>query len=292
LEVLSQQARVLSLGEMLTGLDRGTLPARSIAITFDDGYADNLHAARPLLERHGFPATVFVTAGLVGSRQLFWWDELAQLTLAPAELPSMVRLDIEGRPFSFGLGPDARLDARQESFRRWRFHEPAPTRRHLLYQTLWRRLQPLSETTRRRALGDLREHGRFTTQEAPGRRIMHADEIVELVEDGLIEVGAHTMTHPVLSRIPVADQVNEISQSKAALEQVLGQPISSFAYPHGGRGDYTQATIQTVRGANLRSACTTSEGWLRPGSDRYQLPRIHVPPVTGADVERLLSTWL
>ena len=292
LEVLSNRARVFSLGDMLGTLDRRPLPHRSVAITFDDGYADNLHAVKPLLEQYDAPATVFVTAGMIGSRDNFWWDELARLTLAPTELAPAIELDIAGRSFHFDLGEDARVRSNEVRYKSWRFHEPSTNRRHLLYRNLWQRLQKLPETARRRALYDLRWQVRTSSHETVRLRVMDAGEIGRLASGGLVEIGAHTMTHPVLARIPVADQVDEITRSKAAIEEILDRPVANFSYPHGGRNDYTDETVDAVRNANLQSACTTNEGWLRPGMDRYQLPRIHVPPTTGAEFGRLLDTWL
>jgi peptidoglycan/xylan/chitin deacetylase (PgdA/CDA1 family) len=62
-------------------LESGRLPANAAAVTFDDGYADNLKAAKPRLQRAGAPATVFIATGYVGERREFWWDELARIIL-------------------------------------------------------------------------------------------------------------------------------------------------------------------------------------------------------------------
>ncbi|MEZ4571150.1 MAG: polysaccharide deacetylase family protein [Thermomicrobiales bacterium] len=292
LEILTKHASVMSLSDMLAGLDRGMLPERCVAITFDDGYADNLEAAKPILEQFECPATVFVVAGLVGSQQPFWWDELAHLTLTPCELPKVVRLMIDGRPFSFPLGDDAVIDRSPSGDGSWRFHEPPPTGRHRLLQAVWERLQLASGEIRRQALDELRRQAQLDDARALDRRIMDANKVARLSEGGLIEIGAHTMTHPILARLPVANQIDEIKQSKTTLEQITGKPVSDFSYPHGGRADYSQATVQAVRDAGFRSSCTTIEDWLRPNVDRYQLPRIHVPPASGTDFERLLSYWL
>src|SRR5215203_1242979 len=75
-EMLVRNWHVLSLPRLLGTLHEGTLPKRSVVITFDDGYADNLFEAKPILERHGLPATVFVASGFVGRREEFFWDEL------------------------------------------------------------------------------------------------------------------------------------------------------------------------------------------------------------------------
>lgn len=292
MRVLSQRAQVLGLDEMLARLEGGTLPARSVAITFDDGYVDNLEAASPILERYGSPATVFVTAGLVGSGREFWWDELARLTLDSPVLPTVMELNLGGARVNFNLGADATVTRGQAGHPSWRFEEAPPTRRHLLLQTLWRRLQPLPAGVRKQALCDLHRQAPQPPLNRPVRRIMDAGEVVKLAEGGLVEIGAHTMTHPVLSHLSLEDQRREIAQSRSRLEEITGRRVAHFAYPHGGRSDYTMATAQIVREAGLASACTTTEDWLRTGADGYQLPRIHVPPVSAAGFERLLDYWI
>src|SRR5262249_11986659 len=80
----------MRLEELVDELEDGNIPNRGVVVTFDDGYADNLYQAKPLLERYEIPATVFVTAGQVGSRREFWWDELDRLLLQAGTLPSRV----------------------------------------------------------------------------------------------------------------------------------------------------------------------------------------------------------
>jgi peptidoglycan/xylan/chitin deacetylase (PgdA/CDA1 family) len=79
LALLRERFRATSLAELVNGLERGSVPRRSVVVTFDDGYRDTVHVARPLLERYEVPATVFVVSAYVDSPRDFWWDELAQL---------------------------------------------------------------------------------------------------------------------------------------------------------------------------------------------------------------------
>ena len=130
LEALRQHAVPLRLQQLSRALAKGaTLPGRSVVVTFDDGYADNLHNAKPLLERYGIPATIFLTSGFIGSGNGFWWDELDRLLLRPGRLPKNLRLNINGKTRRWQLGDAARYPrAEFRRHRRWRAWEDA---RHL-----------------------------------------------------------------------------------------------------------------------------------------------------------------
>ena len=102
LNVLRRNARPIGLRRLAKELGEGTLKPGAVAVTFDDGYANNLYEAKPLLERHEVPATVFVTSGMVGREREFWWDELEAILLASRELPQTLRLEIEGQTHEWG----------------------------------------------------------------------------------------------------------------------------------------------------------------------------------------------
>src|SRR5262245_1755138 len=104
LEMIRKHYMPIRLQQLVEALQGGEAPKRAVVITFDDGYADNLHKAMPLLEHYDIPATVFVTAGVVGSQREFWWDELDRLLLQPGILPAKLRLKINGSTFDFQLG--------------------------------------------------------------------------------------------------------------------------------------------------------------------------------------------
>jgi peptidoglycan/xylan/chitin deacetylase (PgdA/CDA1 family) len=116
-------------------------------------------------------------------------------------------------------------------------------------------------------------------------RLLRADEVARLDRDSLLEVGAHTVSHPMLSRLGAARRHAEIAGSKRRLEELLGRPVASFAYPYGaGVG-----TARMVRRAGFESACTTAGRRVVPGSDRYRLPRVYVGDWDGDQLERRLA---
>ncbi len=104
-------------------------------------------------------------------------------------------------------------------------------------------------------------------------RIMHADELRSLTRGGLIEVGSHSITHPVLASLSREQQRQEISGSRAQLEGLTGTPIRTFAYPYGRRRDYTEETAGLVREAGYEAACAATPGCVERGADPFALPR-------------------
>jgi peptidoglycan/xylan/chitin deacetylase (PgdA/CDA1 family) len=105
---------------------------------------------------------------------------------------------------------------------------------------------------------------------------MTAPEVRRLREGNLIAVGAHTISHPILSALPLATQQNEIIGSRDLLQAILGEPVTSFAYPYGGDGDYTSETVDVVREAGFECAFSTASGLTSKDSEPLRLPRIWV----------------
>ena len=103
-----------------------------------------------------------------------------------------------------------------------------------------------------------------------------------------MEVGAHTVTHPTLSTLPVTLQHDEILESKVRLEQILGRQVHSFSYPHG---DLSAETATIVRDAGFTCACSSSAGIVRRSTDRFRLPRVPVADWDGQEFTRRLSRW-
>ncbi len=136
------------LQEVAKGSMAQTMGRSLVAITFDDGYADNLYDALPLLEKHGLPATVFVCTGPVTQGAEFWWDTLERLLLWPTDLPLSLDIDIQGQACHWDLRDSADVPERtSREHPDWRAWEPPPTSRHALYVALWQRLQQRSTQT-------------------------------------------------------------------------------------------------------------------------------------------------
>lgn len=291
LEHLRRHYVVLSLRELAKRLMEGQLPKRAVVLTFDDGYVDNLHDAKPLLERYDIPATVFLATGYIGHEREFWWDDLDRLLLQPGMVPETLRLNINGTTCQWELGEAAHYSADAYQLHScWNVgHKDDPTPRHSLYRSLHRLLRPLAEDERRKVLKEVLAWADAGSTVRATHRTLSPDEVLHLAKGGLVEVGAHTVTHPVLSALPVAVQRNEIRRSKTHLEEILGRSVTGFSYPYGFRADYTCETVAIVREAGFAYACSAFADVVKRGTDCFQLPRVPIQNWDGEAFARRLD---
>jgi len=276
---LSQHYQVISLLEMVERMARKPeSEERFVAVTFDDGYSDNLINAKPILDFYRIPATVFVSTGFIEGTKEFWWDELEHLLLHPSVLPDSLRLEIGKSVHEWKLGRDA--DYTKEGFEEHRLwnvlRTDDPTNRHRVYRELCRIARPLQEEQRQDMLCMLREWAGRKHDRHCEHRALTSDEVRQLASGSSIDVGAHTETHPVLATLSVDSQRQEIAQSQKRLEEILKRPVRSFAYPYGTKADYTGQTATLVREQGFGLACSNYPEAIVESTDRYQLPRFVV----------------
>lgn len=289
MEHLRGHFTLLRLGQLVELLAAGRLPSPAAAVTFDDGYADNLRNAKPILESHGVPATVFVVSGAVGQSHEFWWDELHRLLLEPGKLPEVLQLRLDSRAIEWNLeGSGNYTEEECRRHRGWRADQNGdPTPRHALFRFVYALLRPLPQSARRLMLDQLSSWAHTTHDRSQDNRTLSPDELIELEEGGLVDIGAHTVTHPVLSGLPAAAQALEITQGRLQLEEILGHAVSHFSYPHG---QYTAETVALVKQSAFVSACSSQTGLVRHDSDSFRLPRIQIGDWSGQEFARRMAT--
>ena len=137
----------------------------------------------------------------------------------------------------------------------------------------------------------LRDWARVRTEVRSTHRVLSSREAIELARGRLSEIGSHTVTHPILSAMPIELQREEIAQSKSALEALLNRPVTNFAFPYGGNDTYSDETVHAVRETGYRSACTTCDGFVHKSSGAFSLPRVMVRDWDGKSFARNLSKW-
>jgi peptidoglycan/xylan/chitin deacetylase (PgdA/CDA1 family) len=289
LEVLQTMACSQRLDRLAHALQQGKIPRRSVVITFDDGYADNLTTAKPLLERFHIPATFFLSTGCIEGHREFWWDELERLILQPLILPDKLQLSIKGKLYEWDLDGDVTLnDDRMRENISWRAWEEAPGIRHEIYYLLWQLLKPLEDNERQHLLDQMLQWVGTQSLIRSTHSLLRPEEISLLAQGDMIEVGAHSATHVSLPSHSLSYQRDEINGSKRYLEELLGNPLTSFSYPYG---DYTPETMALVKDAGFSCACSSHAGGVLLNSDHFQLPRLQVPDWDGEEFEKQLLTW-
>ncbi len=226
------------------GLDRDL-----VVLTFDDGYEGNFTGAWPVLKTEAVSATIFLTTGFLDGQEL--WFDLARRCLTAAQTsPS-------------SLSNEAR-EALVDIYGSW------PQKRDP--ESLVQRLKYLNPGDRSALLEKLEKS---PLELAPRAKPLSWEQ-AKVLHKGGIELGGHTVSHPILSQLPREDQESEILLSQQRIHEKTDVLPTSFAYPNGSARDYTQDTVEILRQAGFQAACTTRKGSNRPGCDPYELRRIGI----------------
>ena len=253
MRALARTAHVLALEDALARLYAGErLPSRSVVITFDDGYRDNLAIAVPVLERLGLPATFFLVPRLLSGELGAWWETLGWAIGARTR----DTLSWDGEAFA--------LHSEDE--------------RKRTYSTLARAMKRLDHEAREQAMTGIVES--LEPQGAEPQLFMNWEGARELVARGF-SVQSHTCSHFVLAREPPARQLRELADSRAQLESALGISISTIAYPYGGPAEYSKDSVAAAREAGYRWALTTREGFATRATPPLEVRRCVMYPERG-----------
>lgn len=244
-EYLARNYEVVPLSVLTDGLRTGRLPRRAVSLTFDDGYRNNLVLAYPVLHRHRVPATVFVTAGLVGTRRWMWSNELIEMSLR------------------YGMAPVG-MASGDSLFSALLQAELAPWMRAEAAIEYLLRIGPAK---REQVMTRLRE--RFPVEPDDENRFLSWDEVRALKAGG-IEIGSHTMTHPVLPDLSPAQVEKELSASRNEIADKVGEAPTLFCYPHGS----FSAPVKQITGRYYGAAVSTIPGENTPSTDPLELRRV------------------
>jgi peptidoglycan/xylan/chitin deacetylase (PgdA/CDA1 family) len=224
----------------------GTLPPRAACITFDDGYADNAEVALPILQRHRLPATFFVATGFLNGGRM-WNDSVIEMVRSA---PDGV-LDFSA--FGFGVHEVTSVEQRKAAIK--------ALIGQLKYLPMSERLQQVNRLVD--AIGCV----------LPDNLMMTTAQVVQLHKAGM-GIGAHTVNHPILASIDLATARAEIADGKQALEAMIGEAVTLFAYPNGKPdADYRAEHVALVKELGFQGAVSTAWGACKGEPDVYQLPR-------------------
>jgi peptidoglycan/xylan/chitin deacetylase (PgdA/CDA1 family) len=254
LSFLRRAANVVALDRALDDLAAGRpLPPRAVAVTFDDGYRDNLEQAVPLLEELGIPATIFLVSGVLDRSVVPWWERLGHAFA----VSTRAELEWDGTtwPVAGSAGPSSR-DAIAE------------------------RLKQLMQDERSAAVDDIADRLGDHDQAATSDLFLDWDGARTLAARG-VAIGAHSTDHAILANETAEAQTHNLGEARRALETGLDRPVDLFAYPNGTSVDFDERTVSAARAAGYRCAVTTMAGWNDAGSDFFALRRQVMHPEPG-----------
>lgn len=241
---------VLPLDQAVQRLRARDLPARAMAITFDDGYADNHDVAMPILQRHGLNATFFVASGFLDGGCM--WNDLVVEAVRRCQAEEL-RL-----PERLGLTQSV-FPLRDWSQRRRAVDFLLPALKHRPPA----QRQADAEAVMRAAQG----------ASTPSDLMMTSAQVAGLARGGML-LGGHTVTHPILSTLSEDEALAEMRGCRERLADIAQQPVDLFAYPNGRAGDdYTARDVALLPRAGYTAAVCTMPGAAQAGADLFQLPR-------------------
>jgi peptidoglycan/xylan/chitin deacetylase (PgdA/CDA1 family) len=257
--LLRRTRDVVPLAWLAEKFREGRLPLRTAAVTFDDGYADVLHNALPILRKERCPATLFVTTAAISNPEVFWWDVLSRIILETPRLPDQLSLDIASVCYAFPIWNGPAQDA------------TGSMDRQALHSWLHGLLRLTNPVIRREALHQLAEWAGTDAAVLTRDKALCPEELRSFAATDGMEVGAHTINHPSLPALEAEALYYEVFTSRFQCEEIIGRRVTGFAYPFG---DVNPASIAAVRAAGLSYACSTDPQEVCSSSDLFAIPRI------------------
>lgn len=245
---LKRHVEVLRLPE---AMNRPPGDRPSAVITFDDGYQNNADVALPILREFDLPATVFLTTGLVDSDDTVW-DSRLYLALSETR-----RNELEW----------------EERHYRWRGPDELARVFRSMKQALKQSPQDDLERRLRSIMERLGVDPRATVPEGSAFRILSGASIAAMGSSGLIDFGAHTHHHTILSQLDSTAKRSEIETSIRETARRTGKPCTLFAFPNGSPADYDPECLERLREAGIRWAVTTIEAPNTPETPPLELRR-------------------
>jgi peptidoglycan/xylan/chitin deacetylase (PgdA/CDA1 family) len=245
MELISKYFSPLSLVDALALAKEGKLPKNAICVTFDDGYADNEEYALPILKKWKIPATVFVSTGFMNGGCM--WNDTVIESLR--HIDGRVNLD------SIGLGTyktETETQKRESAF------------------DIISRIKHMESSERLDVTNFIKS---ICPISLPADLMLDNNSLMNLVKSG-VEIGGHTVNHPILAKLSNEEALKEIEEGKDVIERITNQRVRYFAYPNGKlNNDYLIEQSVMVKNMGFEAAVTTEWGVSSSISDKYQLAR-------------------
>jgi peptidoglycan/xylan/chitin deacetylase (PgdA/CDA1 family) len=247
-----------------------TYEDRTIIVTFDDGYMDNYLFAVPVLKKYQIPATFFISTGLVGTEQEFWWDEFTRLCVE--RVTSEDTFELRDSLYHYGWKTSTKEECT----------ELALTLRWLL------RKDP--DLARRKDWTEqLRLWSGLTKQGREENWSLTIEQIRDIAAYDLFNVGGHTVTHRSLGSLSREEQEQECRSSIVFLEEIIQQKVKTFSYPFGKKNDYTDETIEILKELGIERSATTEDTYCTSSTNNWKIPRVTIPDLELGEFQSFLQ---
>lgn len=252
LAFLKKQYHFISVDTFNERLQSGKpFKKNSLLITFDDGYADNYHAALPVLEKHGLQSVFYISLKNLNADTIFWWDELDEIFRDSSQLNSNALKELLA------------LHGKKNDKELYEFY-------------LHTFKNATSLELRESYLDQVRQLKKISPGERSRHRCLTSEELRNLSASSSAVIGAHTINHLSLGHLSEADQEYEIKSSVVELGNLLGADVKLFSYPYGEKHNYNSASVRICRELGLEHAAANYLGYAVPGSDLFSFPRFVV----------------
>lgn len=265
METLAACFNVLPLYDAITAIRENRIPPRAVCISFDDGYRSCHDLALPILTRLGLPATVFVTTGFLDDGNM-WNDRIIEAV----------------RRF-----PEGALDLQTIGMGTWELS--GIEIRKKIVTKIDENCKYLPPEGRLKIIEELEK---LAGQAPASNQMLTREMVVNLAKQG-VEIGGHTITHPILTKLDDDAARHEIIENKRILEKIIGKPLRLFAYPNGKIGmDFDQRHVKMVEAAGYCAAFSTAFGAASKKSELFQIPRSRPWDATPFWFSMRLLSWL
>jgi peptidoglycan/xylan/chitin deacetylase (PgdA/CDA1 family) len=253
----------LALSEGMDRMRRGNLPPGAVCVTFDDGYADNAVNALPILQKWGIPATIFIATDFLDGG-VMWNDAVIESIRCAGT--GHIDLSKMGLPHYDLNTPDLKINAASDILNRIKYFDQ---------QLRAAIVENLCSIVGNKVQKDI---------------MLTKDALLELKESG-IEIGGHTKSHPILSKLQDQAAIDEIEEGREQLTRILGGDVVHFAYPNGKYGvDFEKRHVAMVRDAGYQYAFTTDRGVATAQTDTSLIPRF--TPWDKNNIRYVSRLWL
>lgn len=246
--------------------DWSNVKQKSIVITFDDGYIDNYQYAIPILDKYNIPATFFICTDNIGTKDLFWWDELTTILFNP------------------------RVNGMELNYNNKKYKLNGQTEKKKVCMEIRNLLIDMDDEKRRSDLKYIHNILSKVNFDVESNRSMNIHEIREISKNHNITIGAHTKSHTRLAGLDYEQQYIEINESKIILQNMIGTEVNVFSYPFGEEKDFTKKTIEIVKKSGFKKAAMVANGLYENSKGDFLINRNTIKGGINIDLfERLIK---